>query len=170
MNTKSGRYFGALGALTMAVSLLAVSLLASFPHGARAAQLSGAGVIGKPFQIVAYFCAGGTGSGGSASDCADQTATTTFASLPAKTVITAVHVTVTTAVTGSSPQINVGDVADADGYVDDGDVTEGTAATYASNAAYTLPKYQASASAPKMTPGGTLSAGAFTVVMQGYRL
>lgn len=121
-----------------------------------------------------YFSVGGTGSGKSSSDPADATLDQDIMPIEAGSVITGVDVVVTTAVTGSSPQINVGDDDDPNGYVDDGDVTEGTPGVYHGDAAYSTSagaKHYASAGKEvKYDAGGTISAGAFCVVVLGYRI
>jgi len=132
-----------------------------------------AGFKSESFKHVVYFSAGATGSGGSASDPAPISAKDCLA-IPAGTVIDGVDVIVTTAVTGSSPQLNVGDDDDADGYVADANVTEGTPAHYVGAGAYVTggikKYYSATGKEVKFALGGTASAGAFMVVISGYRL
>lgn len=122
---------------------------------------------------VMYFSAGATGSGGSAADPAPLAAKDILA-IPAGSVISGVDVIVTTIVSGSSPQINVGDDDDADGFVADANVTEGTAAVYSGAGAYIATGakkyYAATGKEVKLAIGGTASAGAFIVAVFGYRV
>lgn len=122
---------------------------------------------------VKHYAAGGTGSGESASDPAGFSDADIMAILEG-TVISGCDVIVTTAVTGSSPQINVGDDDDQNGFVADADVTEGTPAVYIGAGAYIASGakkyYSAAGKEVKLDVGGTLSAGAFKVVVHGYRV
>ena len=122
---------------------------------------------------VKYYSAGATGSGESALDPANIAASDVMA-IDEGMVIEGVDVIVTTAVTGSSPQINVGDDDDADGYVADANVTEGTPAVYSGAGAYVSSGakkyYSATGKEVKLAIGGTVAAGAFKVVVKGYRV
>lgn len=122
---------------------------------------------------VKHYAAGASGSGESSSDPAGFSAGDIMPIL-ADSVITGCEVIVTTAVTGSSPQINVGDDDDADGFVADANVTEGTPGVYNGAGAYIASSakkyYSAAGKEVKLALGGTLSAGAFKVVVHGYRV
>lgn len=131
------------------------------------------GFKSEAFVHVKYYSAGATGSGASAADPAAAASGDIFA-VPEGLVVEACDVIVTTAVTGSSPQINVGDDDDPNGYVADADVTEGTPGLYpgAGDLIATGAKmyYSAVGKEVKLAIGGTLSAGAFIVVVKGYRV
>lgn len=122
---------------------------------------------------VKHYSYGATGSGGSASDPA-AIASGDIMAIPAGFVAEAVDVIVTTAVTGSTPQINVGDDDDADGFVADANVTEGTPAVYSGAGAYVTggakKYYSATGKEVKLAIGGSVSAGAFKVVVKGYHV
>ena len=136
-------------------------------HVADAAQ----GAAGQLFMHRKCYAAGGTGSGASAGDPASAADSDVMA-IPARSVIDQVQVVVTTAVTGSSPQINVGDDDDPNGYVEDADVTEGSTGASIGSGAYpdAGPKYySATGKEVKFDAGGTISAGAFCIIVKGYR-
>lgn len=122
---------------------------------------------------VKHYAAGATGSGNSSSDPAGFTAGDIMAILEG-TVIEGVDVIIKTAVTGSSPQINVGDDDSANGFVADANVTEGTPAVYSGAGSYVSTGakkyYSAAGKEVKLALGGTVSAGAFAVVVKGYRI
>lgn len=159
------KFLAILGLTVAAICAMPSTSFASGPGGLR----------NERFLKMKYFCPGGTGSGGSASDCAASTDHTSILAVGDGWVVCPANVIVTTAVTGSSPQILVGDADDDDGFIDSGDVTEGTPGYYASNTsggyvdsgvckAYTASK------TIYLETTGTLSAGAFVVVLTGYRI
>ena len=122
---------------------------------------------------IKHYAAGGTGSGNSSSDPA-ALVSGDIMPISSDSVIVGVDVIIKTIVTGSSPQINVGDDDDADGYAADANVTEGTLGVYTGAGDYVASgakKYYAAAGKEvKLALGGTLSAGAFSVVVKGYRI
>lgn len=111
--------------------------------------------------------------------------------IPANTVIENVYVIIDTAITGTSA-LNVGDDDDNDGYVPTASVTLGTPGMYAWDAKnggaykriqtagatdaadiYVVPNakfYSAAGKEVKLDVTGTNTAGAFRVVVEGYRL
>lgn len=121
---------------------------------------------------IKWYSVGGSGAGSSSDDAASAVAGDVVA-IPAGAVVTAVDVIVDTAVTGTSPQINVGDDDDADGFVADANVTEGTPGVYLGAGAYVASGakkyYSAEGKEVKLALGGTLAAGKFAVVVHGYR-
>lgn len=155
--------------------LTLTAVLAAALVSVPTSSLAGSGgARGSDFIKMKYFCPGGSGSGGSSGDCAASTDHTKIMDVEAGVVMCPADVVVTTAVTGSSPQILVGDGDNDDGYIDSGDVTEATPGWYHSNTsggyvdsgacyAYT------SAKTIYLETTGTLSAGAFVVVLHGYR-
>lgn len=98
-------------------------------------------------------------------------ATVIAAEIPAKTLVVDVALVIKTAyVTGDAVTVNVGDGDDADGWVDEDNVTETTAATYrgtvAAGAAFAgLGKYYSSAGQIKAVVTGTNTAGAAHVLV-----
>ncbi len=156
---------------TLLALVLAV-FTASIPTQSLAA---GGGARAQEFIKVKYFCPGGSGSGGSASDCAASTDHTSILDVAAGWVVCPAAVVVTTLVSGSSPEILVGDADNDDGFVDSGDVTEGTAGYYPSNTSSGYVdsgtcKAYTSAKTIYLETTGTLSAGAFAVVLKGFRI
>lgn len=152
-------------------AVLAVALICSLPSTSFS---SNNGMRGQPFSKVKYFCPGGSGSGGSSSDCAASTDHTAILAVDAGWVVCPAAVVVTTAVTGSSPQILVGDADDDDGFIDSGDVTEATPGYYASatSGGYVdsgTCKAYTTAKTIYLETTGTLSAGAFVVYLSGWR-
>lgn len=123
-------------------------------------------------SILATKCyevgASGSGSYESPASAADGD----IFKIPANAVLEAVHVTVVTAITGTTPQVNVGDDDDADGWVADASVTEATPAVYVGAGAYASSNkhYSAAGKELKLDVTGTLSAGKFCVAAKGYRL
>jgi len=93
-----------------------------------------------------------------------------IADIPAGTLVIDALCVITTPFAGTSPTVDIGDGDGADDWVDNGDVTEGTAGSYrgtsGNGAAYSATgKYYTSAGQIKVTIGGTnLSAG------EGYAL
>lgn len=121
----------------------------------------------EPLLHVKYFAFGATGTGISASDPASPVDGDIFA-IPAGAVITACDVIITSAVTGS---IDVGDDDDPDGFSATAGITEGTPGVYVGAGAYVgsgAKKYYSAAGKEVKLDATTISAGAFTVVVNGY--
>jgi hypothetical protein len=120
-----------------------------------------------------YYAVGGVGTGDSPSDPAAMAAGDVYA-IPEGAVITGVSVIVTTAVTGSTPQIQIGDDDSAQGFVADANVTEGTVGAYAGAGTYIASGaqkyYSATGKEVKFAIGGSIAAGAFAVVVRGFRI
>lgn len=131
------------------------------------------GATNRTFMHKKCFAAGGVGSGGTQADPA-AIADGDILVLPARTLVHNVEVIVSTAVTGSSPELLVGDDDDNDGYAAAADVTEGSAAVYNGAGAYLAAGakkyYSATGKEVKFDLTGTASAGAFCVVVRGYRI
>ncbi len=123
----------------------------------------------EQFMEVVYYAHAGTGTGASA---ADPKAIVDGDVMPieAGMVVTNVSVAVSTAITGST-QLDVGDDDDADGFVSAATLTAGV---HASDGAYLtggLEKYYAaSGKEVKLDITGASTAGAFAVVVKGYKV
>ena len=122
---------------------------------------------------VKHYAHGASGSGESALDPAGI-ASGDIMKIMEGSVIEGVDVIITVAVGGTSPQINVGDDDLANGYVADADVTEGTPGLYRGDGSYVTggaKKYYSLATKEvKLAIGGTVTSGAFKVVVKGYRV
>ena len=123
----------------------------------------------KEFIHIKYYEFGASGSGQGPLDPASPVDSDILA-IPAGAVIAGVEVVVSAAVTGT---ITVGDDDDADGFATSTEVTEGTIGAYAGNGAYLTSnarKYYAAAGKEVKLDQTTISAGAFAVVVKGYRI
>lgn len=152
-------------------------------------SLAQVGFPGEKFTTVKYYAFGGTGSGDSASNPASVGDKDVLA-IPAGTRIDKVYMIVDTAVTGTT-DVDIGDDDDADGFVDGSlSLTLGTPGMYGWNAKvagaylrvqtagatdaadiYVVPNskfYSAAGKEVKMDATGTITAGAFRVVVEGY--
>lgn len=121
------------------------------------------------FIHVKYYEFGASGSGDSSLDPASPVDSDILA-IPASTIIEGVEVVISAAVTGT---ITVGDDDDADGFATSTEITEATPGAYAGNGAYLASnarKYYAAAGKEVKLDQTTISAGAFAVVVKGYRI
>lgn len=152
-----------------------VLIIAAFLLNVGAATNSfagGGGARGESFVKVKYLKAGALGSGGSATDELDCDVNQNLMSVEAGHVVESVDVVVLSAVTGSSPQVEIGDDDSATGYVADANVTEATPGTYLGAGSYvsSAKKYYSGAKTIKYHPGGTVSGGEFVVIIKGYKI
>lgn len=139
------------------------------------AALAGGGGFGaEPFMIEKCYEFGKTGSGGYSDPAAGVDGD--IIAIPAGTVIEGVKVVIHTLLTGTTV-VTVGDDDDADGWVDSGDVTEGTVGVYqgSTSGGYAdtvgLGKFYASTGKElKLDITGTLTAGKYCVIAKGFRL
>lgn len=152
----------------ISILALVVSLFTS------SAFAGGGGFGGEPFMVEKCYEAAKTGSG-EFNDPANGI-DGDIVKIPARSVIEGVSVVVIDALTGTTV-VTVGDDDDADGWVDSGDVTEGTPGAYigATSSGYAdtfmKGKYYGSAGKElKLDITGTLTAGKYCVIAKGYRL
>ncbi len=154
---------------------IVLAVLATLFSITNAAHAGGGGFGGEKFLIEKCYEGGASGPG-TFSSPASGAADGDIAAIPAGTVITGVHVIVISALVGTTV-VTVGDDDDADGWVDSGDVTEGTPGVYqgSTSGGYAdtvgLGKYYASAGKElKLDITTALSGGKYCVVAQGFRL
>jgi len=99
-----------------------------------------------------------------------QTGTTVNAiTIPAKTLVKQVVVVVTEVFAGGTPSLDVGDSADADGWVDTTDITETSLGTYAGDggdAVFYLGKYYVAADFLKVVVSASLTDGTAYVLAE----
>lgn len=119
---------------------------------------------------VKYYAHGGSGKGESAADPAAPTDKDIMAIEPGM-VVEGVDVLVTTSITGIT-QLDVGDDDDQNGFVAAATLTAGNpvvgAGAYLASGAKKY--YGASGKEVKLDVTGTSSAGAFVVMVKGYRV
>jgi hypothetical protein len=123
----------------------------------------------EKFIAIKYYSFGATGTGNSSNDPAAPVDGDILAIL-ANAVVEGVEVVITSSVTGT---ITVGDDDDADGFATSTEVVEGTVGAYAGNGAYLASnarKYYGAAGKEVKLDQTTITAGAFSVVVKGYRL
>ena len=122
------------------------------------------------FVKVKYYAHGGTGKGDSAADPASMADKDIMAIEPGM-VIEGVDVLVTTSITGVT-QLDVGDDDDQNGFVAAATLTAGQPVVGAGAylAAGAKKYYSASGKEVKVDVTGTSSAGAFAVMVKGYRV
>jgi len=101
-------------------------------------------------------------------------ATTPVIDVPADTFVSKVVLVITTAFAGGSPSIDVGDSDNTDGWIDTGDVTEGTVGAYVGDetttAAYCLGKYYDDADTIDVVVATGLTSGAGYVLAEFVRM
>lgn len=147
------------------------------------------GPAGEKFMEVKYYAVGGTGTACSSASNPCAPGDKDILAIPAGVQVESVCVIVDTAVTGMT-DVDVGDDDDADGYVDGSlSLTLGTPGLYSCNAKvagaylrvqtagatdaadiYVVPNakyYSAAGKELKMDATGTITAGAFRVIVQG---
>lgn len=95
---------------------------------------------------------------------ADTNATVTIMQIPAGTLVLKMWIVITTLFAGGTPSIDIGDAADADGWIDTTDITEATAGTYGASETNTGAysddgKYYAAATAITAVVATGLTAG-----------
>lgn len=128
------------------------------------------GFKNEPFLKCVYVAHGGSGSGASAADPMGMTDRDLMA-IESGMVIEQVDVCITTAVAGAT-QIDVGDDDDPNGFVAAATLTDGAvsagAGAYLTGGAKKL--YEAAGKEVKLDVTGSSSAGAFVVVIKGYKV
>lgn len=120
------------------------------------------------FHYTKYYSYGATGTGASAADPAAPV-DGKVCTIPAGGVVQEVNCIVTAPVTGT---ITIGDATDPDGFATSTEITEGSKGAYNGNGAYLtggLRKYYEAATDVALDQT-TISAGAFAIVVQGYRI
>lgn len=152
-----------------------------------------AGFYGESFKKIIYY-SGPSGKGSHAGTSAGNAKAITdgdVMAIEAGTVITAVYMILDTAVTGSTA-IDIGDDDDADGFVPTASITLATPGLYGGNAKvagaymrvqtagatdaldiYVVPNvkfYQAAGKEVKLDNTTTNTAGAFRIVVEGYKV
>lgn len=120
------------------------------------------------FMCVVHYAHDGGGSGASADD-AKSIASGVMFNVPEGVVVTDAHVNVSTVVAGTTA-IEVGDGTDADGYVTSANVTLGTVGLYVGSGALLNAKIYTAGDTIDLAATGASSAGAFEVVVRGYRI
>ncbi len=129
-----------------------------------------AGFKGEEFEVVRYFAHNGSGDGESAQDPAALATNAAVVAIPVGCVVYSAAVIVTAAVTGSTA-VDVGDGADADGFVATASITLGTPGAYGGTGAFVIndvQKYYSSADNVALAVTGASTAGSFVVVVRGY--
>lgn len=105
---------------------------------------------------------------------ADTATTKQVIDVPAKTFVSKVVLVVTEAFAGGTPSLDVGDGADADGWIDTDDITEGTIGAYVGDetttGAYYLGKYYPAADTIDVVVSASLTDGTAYVLAQMIRL
>lgn len=127
----------------------------------------------EKFEKVVYFAHGATGTGASAADPKPIVDSDVMA-IEAGMVIQDVLLVVTTAVTGST-QLDVGDDDDQNGFLAAATLTANAcssgAGAYLDSSGADLAKYYAAAGKEvKLDVTGSSTAGAFAVIVAGYKI
>lgn len=127
--------------------------------------------VGERFEKFIHLEHGGTGNGDSESSPL-PIANQDLMSIQPGMVIESVKAVVQTAIAGASACL-VGDDDDADGFIADANVTEGTPGAYVGAGAYLTGganKYYPAAKKVKWAQTGSSSAGKLCVIVSGYKL